>query len=116
MSNSWNVMNCSLPGFYVHKISQAILLEWVDISSFRDLSEKSTSPALQADSLPLNHQEAPYNGIPIAKPEDICLHGNFTHRYSFKQMKTCVYINNYRKAFIAALFIVFQNLSNENIH
>ena len=31
-------------------------------------------------------------------------------------MKTYVYISNYIKIFIEALFIVFQNLSDENIH
>ena len=32
MSESWDPMNCSLPGFSVHRILQARILEWVAIS------------------------------------------------------------------------------------
>ena len=51
-------MDCSLPGFSVHGIFQARILEWFTISFSRDLpkpgiestSPASQSPALQADS------------------------------------------------------------------
>ena len=49
------------PSFYVLGISQTIILEWVDISSFRDLSEKPTSSTLQADSFPSEPKYAIYN-------------------------------------------------------
>ena len=48
-------MNCSLPGFSVHKILQARILEWVAFPTPDDLPDPGTepgSPALQADSLP----------------------------------------------------------------
>ena len=47
-------MECSPPGFSVHGILQARVLEWVDISP-GDLPNpgiKPESPALQADALP----------------------------------------------------------------
>ena len=48
-------MDCSLPGFSVHGISQVRILEWAAISSSRDLPDPGTetrSQALQVDSLP----------------------------------------------------------------
>ena len=48
-------MDCSLPGCSVHGILQAIVLEWVAISSpgnLPDLGIEPGSPALQTDSLP----------------------------------------------------------------
>ena len=51
-----DLMDCSPPGFSVHGISQARILEWVAIS----FSRGSLNPCLlhwQADSLPLSHQE-----------------------------------------------------------
>ena len=50
-------MDCSLPGSSVHGIFQAGILEWVAISSSRDLPDPGiesvslVSPALQANSL-----------------------------------------------------------------
>ena len=47
-------MDCSLPGCFVLGIFQARILEWVAISSSRDLPDaviEPASPALQADSL-----------------------------------------------------------------
>ena len=34
----WDAMDCSLPGFSVHRILQARILEWVAIPSFRGFS------------------------------------------------------------------------------
>ena len=48
-------MDCSLPSFSVHEISQTRILEWVATSFSRFLPNpgiKPRSPALQADSLP----------------------------------------------------------------
>ena len=48
-------MDCSLPGFSVHGIFQARVLEWVAISSPGDLPDpgiKPRSPALEAHALP----------------------------------------------------------------
>ena len=50
-----NPMECSLPGFSVHGIFQARILEWVAISFSEDLPNagiKPKSPELQTDSLP----------------------------------------------------------------
>ena len=49
-------MDCSLPGSSVHGIHQAEVLEWVAMLSFRLGKFEPRSPALLADSLPLNHQ------------------------------------------------------------
>ena len=43
-------MNCSLPGFSIHGILQARILEWVTIS-FPDPGIKPGSPGLEADAL-----------------------------------------------------------------
>ena len=55
-------MDCSLPGFSVHRISQTRILEWVAMPlPPGDLPKPETepwppaSPALQVDSLPLSH-------------------------------------------------------------
>ena len=55
-------MNCSLPGSYIHGISQASILEWVAISSSSESSwPRLSNPHLlhllhwQMDSLPLCH-------------------------------------------------------------
>ena len=48
-------VDCSLPGFSVHGILQARILEWVAISSSRGSSDPGVepgSPALQVGSLP----------------------------------------------------------------
>ena len=57
-----NPMDCSPPGFFVHEISQARILEWVAISYSRGFSQPKdrngvscSSLTLQADSLLLNH-------------------------------------------------------------
>ena len=50
-----NPMDCSPPGFSVHVILQARILEWVAVPISGDLLSpeiESRSPALQADSLP----------------------------------------------------------------
>ena len=50
------------PGFSIHGIFQLRILEWITISFSRGSSWhgiEPISPALQADSLPLNHQASP---------------------------------------------------------
>ena len=59
-----NPMNYSLPGSSVHGISQARILEWVDISFSRDLPNPGIdpkSPGLQADSRPSEPPTQPIN-------------------------------------------------------
>ena len=54
MSDSCNHMDCSSPGFSVHGISQARILEWVPFLSPGDLLSPKTEPrshALHTDSL-----------------------------------------------------------------
>ena len=56
-------MDCSLPGSSVHEISQARILEWVAISSSRDLSDsgiKPESPALADEFFTTEPQGKPY--------------------------------------------------------
>ena len=55
-------MDCSLQGSSVHEIFQERILEWVAISFSRGIFPTqglNSSPALQADSLPLSHQGSP---------------------------------------------------------
>ena len=60
-----NPMDCTSPGSSVYGIFQARIVEWVVISSSRGSSNtviepaSPMSPALQVDSLPLNHQGSP---------------------------------------------------------
>ena len=57
--------DCSLPGFSVHGILPARILEWVTFSTPRDLPHpaiepvSSVSPALQEDYLPFELQRSP---------------------------------------------------------
>ena len=56
-------MDYNLPGFSVHGIHQARILEWVAISFSRGSSwsrDEPVSPASQADSLPLSHLGSPW--------------------------------------------------------
>ena len=59
-----NPMDYSLTASSVHGILQARILEWVAISSSRDLPdpgiEPTPPPALQAGSLPLHHLASLY--------------------------------------------------------
>ena len=55
-------VNCNLPGFSVHGILQAKILEWIAIPFPGDLSDpviEFGSPALQADSLPFKMPGSP---------------------------------------------------------
>ena len=66
-------MDCSPPGSSVHGISQARILEWVDLSLSRDLPNPGISPrspALQAVSLPLSHQAGKHP--PPPRPRQKC--------------------------------------------
>ena len=57
-----NPMGCSPPGSSVHGISQAGVLEWVAISSYRASSRTQGSPVCptwQVGSLPLGHLRSP---------------------------------------------------------
>ena len=54
-------MDCSPPGFSVHGISQARILEWLPLpppGNPPDPGIEPMSPALQADSLPLSTWKA----------------------------------------------------------
>ena len=58
-----NPMNYNPPGFSVHGILQARILEWVPIAFSRGSSRPRIEPgfpALQANSLPQSHQGSPY--------------------------------------------------------
>ena len=73
---SWlfcNPIDCSPPGSSVHGISQVRILEWVAISFSResscprDQTQVSTSPAFQADYLPLSHLRGPLQCLHLDK-------------------------------------------------
>ena len=57
-------MDCSPPNSSVHGISQVRIQEWFPFPSPGDLPDpgiEPSSPASQADSLPLSHQGSPSN-------------------------------------------------------
>ena len=60
----WDPVDCSLPGFSIHGIFQARILEWVTISFSGDLPDpgiKPGSPALEADALTSEPPGKPYS-------------------------------------------------------
>ena len=62
-STLYDPMDCRMPGFSVHIILQARILEWVLFPSPGDLPNpgiEPRSPALGADSLPAEPQEKPW--------------------------------------------------------
>ena len=80
-------MDCSLPGSFVHGISQAGILEWVAIPSPGDLPDPGMelgSPALQADSL---SSEAPGNLVFNFSVTLWCL-GYFLFVYSSEKLSS----------------------------
>ena len=65
-----NYMDCTSQGSSVHEVFKVRILEWVAISSSRDLPDPGikltspVSPSGQAESLPLSHQGSPlYNWV-----------------------------------------------------
>ena len=65
-------VDCSTPGSSVHGISQAKILEWVAISSPRDVPNPGIGPVLpdhllhwQVDSPPLSHQGRPMCSVQL---------------------------------------------------
>ena len=60
----WDPLDCSLPGFSVHGILQARILEWITISFSRDLPDPGIEPgslALEADVLTSEPPRKPKN-------------------------------------------------------
>ena len=78
--------DCSPPGFSIHGISQARILEWIAIFFSGDLpnpgtkSTSSASPALQTVSLPLSHWGSPSKTISNSK----AVHSKRNHQWSQK--------------------------------
>ena len=67
-----DLMDCSLPGVSVHRISQARIPEWVAISFSRGPSYpriEPGSPALQADSLLPEPSGNPFNILKFSKKQ-----------------------------------------------
>jgi len=63
-------MDCSLPGFPIHGILQARILEWVTMPSSREYSQPGIEPefpALQVDSLLSESPEKPYGSTHESK-------------------------------------------------
>ena len=60
-----NPMDCSHPGFFLHRILQASILELVapPPGKLPDPGIEPVSPALQADSLQLSHQRSPCSSL-----------------------------------------------------
>ena len=79
MSDSCDLVNCSLPGSSVHGTFQARILEWVAISFSRgssltqgsnlDVLHWQVVSALQADSLPTEPPRKPPRGLSIQSGE-----------------------------------------------
>ena len=70
-------MGCSSPGFSVHGIFQARVLEWVAISFSRDLPNPGIepgSPPLQADALPSDPPEKTVVGCNFKNDRMISVH------------------------------------------
>ena len=64
----WDPVDCSLPGFSIHGILQARILEWVTISFPRGSSwpkDQTRSPALGADALTSEPPGKPKRGVAI---------------------------------------------------
>ena len=62
----WDPMDCSLPGSSLHGILQARVLEWVAISSSRELPNSGIKPgsfAFQADALTLGSSKGEIFGF-----------------------------------------------------
>ena len=58
-----DLMDCSPPGFSVHGILQARILEWVDVPFFKGFLNPGIepgSPTLQVDSLPSEPPDKAY--------------------------------------------------------
>ena len=51
-----DLVDCSLPGSFIHGISQAGILEWVSISFSRDLPDPGVEPMSPEDSSPSEPQ------------------------------------------------------------
>ena len=68
-----NPMDCSPPGFFVHGILQARILEWLPFPLPEDVPNPGIKPqslALQADSLPFELQGSP--SLPLTCSEHSC--------------------------------------------
>ena len=73
--SKYGIMDCSLPGLFVHGILQARILEWVVISFIRASSWPGIIPgfpALQADCLPDSITLVPLRSINQASKHCIC--------------------------------------------
>ena len=74
-------MDYNLPGFSIHGILQARILEWVAIPFSRGSfwpKDQTWSPTLQADSLPLSHQRSPNHSHSTAQ---LSLLNNHNHLF-----------------------------------
>ena len=79
-----NPMDCSPPGFSIHGISQARILEWDAISFSRRSSQpkEPASPAWQADLLPLSHLGSPPLTLHMCIPQIYCQFGSTPQQQS----------------------------------
>ena len=95
--NPWTVAHLS-QGSSVHGISQARVLEWLPLLSPGDIPNpgiEPVSPALQMDSLTLNHQGSPQNTL-------------YSVKFAFQKCRTYFYLK---------LFILYQKFKfNRMIH
>ena len=68
-------MDCSLPGYSVHKILQARILEWLIFPFSRGFSQvwdPPRSPALQTDSLPSEPTGKPFSPVQLSSVAQLC--------------------------------------------
>ena len=86
----WDPVDCSPPGFSVHGILQARILEWVDLGEISgDLPNSGIeprSPTLQVDSLPCEPPGKPKN---TGESSLSLLQGNFLTQESNQGLLHC---------------------------
>ena len=89
-------MDYSLSGSSVHRILQARILEWVTMPSSRESSwpTSSVSPALQADSLPLDPPGKPK--IPhVVEKVSLCATIRESVKWKVKVIQSCLTLCNH---------------------
>ena len=102
-------MDCSLPGFSVHGIFQARIVEWLPFPSPGDLPDleikpaSPVSPVLQSVSLPLHHLESPvYKSVHTHTHTQTHTH-KYTQTHKHTHTQTHIYTQTHTYSGITAL-------------
>ena len=103
-------MDCSLPGFSVHGISQARILEWVAIASSVDLPGPGLNPGLlhwQAGSLSLSHLGLHDFATPVDLVYSVCDRYIQAERCSQKAESYWRFLKTVSKSLCCDLFMYY---------